>query len=51
MFWNKNAWNMKDFLIKYMKTEINELKKKKVFNLSSAQTEIRYILVSGGLNV
>lgn len=32
MFWNKNVWNMKDFLIKYMKIEINELKKKKVFN-------------------
>lgn len=40
MFWNKNASNMKDFLLKFMKTEINELKKKKVFNLSSAQKEI-----------
>lgn len=49
MFWNKNAWNMKDFLIKYMKTEINELKKRKF--LTSLQPKKKYILVSGGLNV
>lgn len=41
MFWNENAWNMKDFLLKYMKTEINELKKTKVFKLSSTQKEIQ----------
>lgn len=41
MFWNENAWNMKDFLLKYMKTEINEFKKKKVFKLSSTQKEIQ----------
>lgn len=31
MFWNENVWNMKDFLLKYMKIEINEFKKKESF--------------------
>lgn len=45
MFWNENAWNMKDFLLKYMKTEINELKKRKFLN--SLQPKKKYNVHTG----